>query len=264
MPERFVSQGRMNAGHRFDLTARPVAHRGLHASGTERVENSLAAFSAGIEKGFALELDVQLSGDGKAVVFHDETLDRLTEETGSVADRTSAGLGKIRLNGTEQTIPSLQSVLDLIGGRVPVFVELKGERDHRRKLSESVAAALSVYEGPCAVMSFDPRLVADMKRLLPDTPKGLVFMSYRNRKDLPLRKRMMMSAGASLWSLQPDFIAYNQAELPSPAPLFWKKMLNIPLLSWTVRSAERADAISPWADQIIFEDFDPDVQGTTS
>lgn len=243
--------------HSFELAALPVAHRGLHAKGTERVENTLASFEAAIDHGFATELDVQLTADGEAVVFHDFTLERLTGSTGKVIDKSSAALSQIQIAGTQQPIMTLHQVMEVIDGRAPVFIELKGESKHLSPLSQAVALTLSDYSGPCAVMSFDHRLVSDLATLLPHTPRGLVFMSFKEYKKQHFFKRLTHSFALHAPLLRLDFMAYDQSGLPAMAPSLWKKALNIPLLSWTVTSKERQEFIQPFVDQIIFEQFIP-------
>src|SRR3954470_20933623 len=128
---------------RTDLTqliARPFAHRGLHGEG--RIENSRAAFAAAIASGQGIELDVQASRDGEAMVFHDERLDRLTAETGALAAIDANALGRIGLTGSDDRIERLSEILRLIGGRVPLLIEVKARRRGARALARSVATAL--------------------------------------------------------------------------------------------------------------------------
>ena len=142
----------------------PPAHRALHDSAAGRPENSRAAVRAAVAAGYGIEIDVQLSSDGQAMVFHDEDLDRLTSDCGPVRARTAAELGRTRLRDAEDGIPTLPEVLALIGGRVPLLIEIKdqtltmSETDGR--LEAATAAALASYTGPVAVMSFNPHAVA--------------------------------------------------------------------------------------------------------
>ena len=136
------------------------AHRGLHGPGVP--ENSPSAFAAAIAKGMGIECDIQRSLDGQAMVFHDATLDRLTAEAGPVAERSAEALGKIVLTGSEDTIPTLRELLQQIGGKVPLLIEIKSERRDGRRVSAiclAVRRELEGYPGPHAIMSFDPRVV---------------------------------------------------------------------------------------------------------
>ena len=149
------------------LTARPIAHRGYHDRGARRIENTLPAAEAAIARNFAIECDLQPTADGRIVVFHDDTLDRLTEASGPVDTRTLAELRAIRLHDSDAGIPTLEELLDLVDGRVPLVIELKSRWDGDRRLERAVAPILADYSGPAAVMSFDPMSMVAMRRLAP-------------------------------------------------------------------------------------------------
>ena len=154
------------------LGAVPFAHRGLHGAGL--VENSGGAIAAAVARGFGIELDVQLSRDGAAMVFHDYELDRLTSERGPVAERSATELQAIRLNVCGEKIPSLSEALGLIGGRAPLLVEVKSRDRGVSRLCSAVAAALKDYEGPAGVMSFNPEVGRWFARRAPRVLRGLV------------------------------------------------------------------------------------------
>lgn len=240
------------------LTARPVAHRGLHGNGI--IENSLSAAKAAIDANYAIEVDLQLSKDGEIVVFHDETLDRLTSEKGDVAARTAAELRAIRLNNSGDKIPSLDDLLTLVSGKVPLVLELKSPWDGDTTLAMKVAKRLESYEGPVAVMSFDPDLVAALKTHAPGLPRGIVaerkyihpywdFLSPRKKQYLGLLLHLLRT--------KPHFVAYAQFNLPTVAPLIARYVFGMPLLSWTVRTEKERAKVSRWVDQIIFEHIRP-------
>ena len=242
------------------LTARPVAHRGLHDRDAGRIENTLPAAEAAIMRGFAIECDLQLTADGVPVVFHDDLLDRLTTATGPVAQRSLAELRAIPLRGTDASIPTLAELLATIDGRVPLLAEFKSRFDGDRRLEEVAALALAAYRGPLAVMSFDPDSVRALKALLPGVPHGLVADSYTDPEwdFIPPLRRLALRHLAAVPALAPDFIAYAVHDLPAAAPLALRDA-GMPLLTWTVRTeADRATA-ARYADQIIFEDCDPDL-----
>jgi glycerophosphoryl diester phosphodiesterase len=240
------------------LTARPVAHRGLHGEG--RVENSLSAAAAAIEANYAIEVDLQLSADGEVVVFHDETLDRLTSETGDLAARTFAQLKAIKLKDTSDTIPSLHDLLALVAGKVPLLLELKSPWNGNTALAIKVANILLNYEGPVAVMSFDPALVAALKRHAPGLPRGIVAeRRYLHPYWKFLSSGMKQYLGMLLHILRtkPHFVAYAQFDLPALAPLIARYVFGMPLLSWTVRTEKERRHVSKWVHQIIFEHIRP-------
>ena len=242
------------------LTARPIAHRGYHDAAAGRIENTLAATAAAVEHGLAIECDLQLSADGRAVVFHDDTLDRLTGASGAVAAADLAALKAARFKNGDGRIPTLEELLDLIDGRVPLVVELKSAWGGPRRLEAVVAPILAEYSGPVAVMSFDPRSVAAMRRLAPVLPRGMISGAFRadDWPRLSAAARFAHRHLASAGSVVPHFVAYGVDALPASAPLILRHALRVPVLTWTVRTtADRATARA-WADQMIFEGFDPD------
>lgn len=222
------------------------AHRGLHGVGVP--ENSMAAFERAIERGMGIELDVQRSGDGQAMVFHDWELDRLTGESGPVARRSAEQLSALRLAGTDQTIPTLRQVLDLVDGRVPVLIEIKSRREARaNSLCLPVRRTLEGYRGPHAVMSFDPRISRWFADHSPLTTRGLV-VTEEDDKALPGRLRRHLA----LWTAQPDFLAYDVRDLPSRFAAA-QRARGLPVTTWTVRSAEHRERAAEHADAPIAE-----------
>ncbi len=151
----------------LDWLKRPIAHRGLHDEAKGIVENSASAIEAAIAKGYAVEVDLQCAADGKPIVFHDRTLDRLTMETGAVAARDAAALCDIPLRNSRDRILSLEGLLGLIDGRVPLVIEVKSTWSDNHDCEQNIAAALAPYQGKAAVMSFDPQCVAVFRRVSP-------------------------------------------------------------------------------------------------
>ncbi|QZP08319.1 glycerophosphodiester phosphodiesterase family protein [Caenibius sp. WL] len=228
------------------LTQQGYAHRGLH--GDRVPENSPTAFAGAIARGLGVECDVQRSGDGQAVVFHDWELDRLTDASGAVSERSAAQLGAIRLKGGEDTIPSLAAVLRQVRGQVPILIEVKSRRDKRVfALCLAVRRALEGYTGQHAVMSFDPRVSRWFARYSPHTVRGLV-VTEENARTLSGRGRRYLA----LWHARPDFLAYDIRDLPSSFPEAQRKR-GLPVLTWTVRSPELAARAAQYADAPIAE-----------
>ena len=224
------------------------AHRGLHGAGVP--ENSAGAFAAAMARGLGIECDVQRSRDGLAVVFHDTELDRLTAETGPLAARTAAQLGQIGLAGSSDTIPTLRQLLDQLGGAVPVLIELKSDRDRAHRTSAlclAVRRELEGYAGNYAVMSFDPRIVRWFADHSPLTVRGLVVTEENAHALAGMVKRRL-----SLWHARPDFLAYDIRDLPSRFAAA-QRGRGLPLLSWTVRTAELAERAARYADAPIAE-----------
>jgi glycerophosphoryl diester phosphodiesterase len=227
------------------LSASPLAHRGLHGRG--RVENSRAAFAAAIRKGHGIELDVQASQDGHAFVFHDYELDRLTDETGPVAERTSAELQCIRLKGSKETIPTLPEVLELVASQVPILIEIKAAHRHVTALCLSVLRALEGYRGPVGVMSFNPEVTRWFALHAPRITRGLVVTESEKG-----RLRGWIERRFALWRARPDFLAYDVRDFPSRFATSARRR-GLPIFTWTVRNAKQAKIGRTNADQIIYE-----------
>jgi len=222
------------------------AHRGLH--GAALPENSPGAFAAAMACGMGIECDIQRSGDGRAMVFHDWDLDRLTGESGLVARRTAEELGAIPLSGSEDTIPSLRQLLDQVGGRVPILIEVKSRRDARvPSLCLAVRRELEGYRGAHAVMSFDPRVSRWFAVHSPLTVRGLV-VTEENARALAGRVRRHMA----LWHARPDFLAYDIRDLPSPFAAAQRRR-GLPVATWTVRSPDLRRRAAEYADAPIAE-----------
>ena len=223
----------------------PFVHRGLHGAG--RVENSRAAFDAAVAAGHGIELDVQASRDGEAMVFHDYQLDRLTAEQGDVTARAASELERVHLTGTTETIPRLREVLQRIGGRVAVLIEVKAPDRNVARLCLSVFRALEGYRGPVGVMSFNPEVPRWFGAHAPKVLRGLV-VTEQDKRGL----RGWLERAIAFWRSGAQFLAYDIRDLPSR---FAKKRRRkgVPVFTWTVRSeADRARA-ALHADQIIYE-----------
>ncbi|MBW4961496.1 glycerophosphodiester phosphodiesterase family protein [Sulfitobacter sp. CW3] len=242
------------------LVKAPFAHRGFHDLNAGRPENSPAAFSAAIERGYGIELDVQLSSDGQAMVFHDYALDRLTAEAGPIQQRTAAELAQITLKGGTDTVQTLPEILTLIGGRVPLLVEIKDQDgamgNNIGPLETMTAQALQGYGGDVAVMSFNPNTVAMMAQLAPTLPRGIVTSAYRYA-DWPLSR-----ATCDHLREIPDydrsaacFISHEVDDL-SRARVADLRKAGTMVCCWTVRSAEIEATARQYADNITFEGYD--------
>ena len=228
------------------IGAHGFAHRGLH--GPDVPENSPSAFAAAIARGLGIECDVQRSGDGQAIVFHDWELDRLTARTGPVARHSAAQLAAIALTGSDDRIPTLVQMLDQIGGQVPLLIEVKSARDRRvASLCLAVRRALEGYRGAHAVMNFDPRVSRWFARHSPGTVRGLV-MTEENAKTF----RDQLARHLALWHAKPDFLAYDVRDLPSRFAAS-QRARGLPVASWTVRSAELRERAAIHADAPIAE-----------
>ncbi|MCA1749531.1 MAG: glycerophosphodiester phosphodiesterase family protein [Parasphingopyxis sp.] len=231
------------------LTRAPFAHRGLHGGGI--VENGRAAFEAAIEAGHGIETDVQVSKDGVAMAFHDYELDRLTEKSGPVIERTAKKLKAIELAGTDETIPTLRQMLACVAGRAPVLIEIKAKSRKVKQLCKSVAEALDKYDGEAAVMSFNPEVCAWFAARHPDIVRGLVVTEHDEVSAVD-RIKGAAKRSLSVFRASPDFLAYDIRDLPS-AFASSLRAKGLPILTWTVRSDGERACAAEHADQIVYE-----------
>jgi glycerophosphoryl diester phosphodiesterase len=242
------------------LVARPIAHRGLHAKSLGVIENSLAAATATIAKAYAIECDVQMTQDGEAVVFHDETLERLTRAVGRLADLDAAEVTQIPYRNGEGAIPLFADFLALVAGRVPLVVEIKSRFDGDMRLAARVAALVTDYSGPLALQSFDPAVLVYMRKSATRRPLGLIAQANYAEAEWPslsAETRQALATFGDYAQARPDFLAWNIADLPHAVTTLWRAGLGLPLLTWTVKEPAQADLAARFADQIIFEGFYP-------
>jgi len=242
------------------LTARPVAHRGLHDRARGVIENMPAAAEAAISGNFGIECDIQLTDDGEAMVHHDDTLGRLTEGSAALLEMTTEQLKAVRFRDTPERMMSLGDLCALVNGRVPLVIEVKSHFDGDRKLVKRMAEVLASYSGPAAGMSFDPDQVLALRETMPELPRGIVAERTYNQADWPEatpEQRRGMLHLRHAFRTRPHFVAYWVNELPAPAPWIPRNIFGLPLLTWTVRTPEQRDRAARYADQMIFEGFVP-------
>jgi glycerophosphoryl diester phosphodiesterase len=242
------------------LTARPVAHRGLHDRTRGIIENMPGAARAAIDGNFGIECDIQLTADGEAMVHHDDALGRLTDGTGALLGLTSDQLRAVAFKDTPERMMSLGDLCTLVNGRVPIVIEVKSHFDGDRKLVTRMAQVLGSYSGPVAGMSFDPDQVAALRDLMPKLPRGIIAQRRYDEADWPEAspaQRLGMLHLRHAFRTRPDFVAYWVNDLPAPAPWIARHIFGLPLLTWTVRTTEQRERAARYADQMIFEGFRP-------
>ena len=242
------------------LTAGPIAHRGLHDAARGVIENTQSAFAAAIAGHYGIECDVQVSADGEAMVHHDDELGRLTGGSAPLASLDATALKQVAFKATTDRMMTLSDLCELIGGRVPLVVEIKSRFDGDMRLTRRVAAVLSGYRGPAAAMSFDPAPIAALRDMAPTLTRGIVAERHYDHPEwnaLPAGARRSLAFLLHTPRTRPQFIAYAVTDLPSLAPWVARHVFGLPLLSWTVRSAEDRATAARYADQMIFEGFQP-------
>lgn len=242
------------------LTARPVAHRALHDAGRGVIENTPSAVDAAFARNYAIEVDIQLSADGEAMVFHDDTLERLTTGTGFAKDFTVAQLQATPLKGTSDRMMTLTELLVRVAGRVPLVIELKSHFNGDTAIAARAAELLSTYDGPAALMSFDPDLVTASRLHAPGIPRGITMEHRYDDPEWDVLTPEQKFAWGNLLHFprtRPDFIAHYVKELPSAAVSLARRTTGLPILTWTVRTPEDRATADRHADQMIFEGFLP-------
>ncbi|MBB6309665.1 glycerophosphodiester phosphodiesterase family protein [Xanthobacter tagetidis] len=241
------------------VTARPVAHRGLHDAARGIIENMPAAIDAALAGGFAIEVDLQASADGEAMVFHDFTLDRLTQRSGPVGALTAAALAQVPFKATADRMMRLSDLLDRVAGRVPLLIEIKSDFSGDTRLAAHAAQVVAAYDGPAALMSFDPAQVETVRMAAPAVPRGIVAEHRYDHPDwsaLPARARFCLGNLLHWPRSRFQFVAYRVADLDALAPRLARR-LGPPLLAWTVRTPQDRAQAQHRADQMIFEGFVP-------
>jgi glycerophosphoryl diester phosphodiesterase len=247
--------------HAFDwLTARPIAHRGLHDAATGAIENTAGAAQAAVDAGYGIEVDLQISADGEAIVHHDAVLGRLNEGDGRLDQLTSAELKRVKFHDSAERMLTLGELCDLVEGRVALLPELKSRFDGDERLAARVAAILSGYKGPVAPMSFDPQQLQTLRQKAPKLPRGVVAAKYKPHPywdQMPPALRHGMGTLLPAATARPHFVAYMKDNLPALAPWLARHILCLPLITWVVRSEAERQHARRYADQIIFEGFRP-------
>ncbi|MCG7628658.1 phosphodiesterase [Epibacterium sp. MM17-32] len=239
----------------------PIAHRALHGLQDHCPENSRAAICAAIAAGYGIEIDLQVSSDGRAMVFHDHMLNRLTAEDGPVRDRSAQALSRIRLNHSrDETIPTFAEVLQLVSGRVPLLVEVKdvgGETGPDvGELEAAAIADLRDYPGPVALMSFNPHSMAEVARLAPDMPRGLTTSAFDPTDWAPLAPARCLELRGI-----PDFdrvgacfVSHEAKDVRRPR-VQELRASGVPVLCWTIGAPVQEAEVSGYVDNVTFENY---------
>lgn len=243
-----------------DFLTVPIAHRALHDVSDNRPENSRAAIQAAIDAGYGIEIDLQLSEDHEALVFHDYGLARLTDQSGPIGQLSAKQAAQVPLKyGTNQTIPNLKEVLEMVNGRVPILIEIKDQDGamgpNVGPLEQATTAALRGYSGAAAVMSFNPFSIKRMAELAPDLPRGLVTCEF-DPADWPFSSDRcealrdipdFESSGAC-------FVSHSKTDLTRKR-LSELRNAGVPILCWTIRSPEEEAQAREHADNVTFEGY---------
>lgn len=234
------------------LTKIPVAHRGLHDDVSP--ENSLSAYKKAIEKGYAIEIDVHPLKDGNIIVFHDNTLDRMTNLTGNIEDKTLEELKDIKLKGSNEKIPTFVEVLELVSGKVPLLIEIKNEGGVG--FEKDVWEILKNYKGEYAIQSFNPFSLKWFKDNAPDVLRGQLSCYFKGEKLNCVKKFILKRMWLNSMISKPHFISYNHEDCPNKYVDRYKN--KKPIIVWCVRNKKDQNRIQNYSDNIIFEDYLPE------
>lgn len=213
-----------------------------------------------MDRGFAIECDVQCTADGDAMVFHDFTLERLTDATGPIARMQSSGVVALRLKGSGDRVPSFAALLDRVAGRVPLICEVKSMFEGDMRLADRLSVLLRDYAGPVAIKSFDPAIIVHLRGLQLDRPLGIIAEAVFDDPEwqgLSAETRRSLANFLHFAETRPDFLSYHVNDLPHAVPYLCRTALGLPVMAWTVRTPEQRQRALAWADQMVFEGFVP-------
>ncbi len=249
----FMTAGKKMPEEGHFLTTYKYAHRGLHNG--RYPENTIPAFKNAVEHGYGMELDVRLSSDGKVVVFHDNTLERITGKTGKVEDYTAAELTSMKILGTEYAIPLLEDVFAEVDGKTPILIETKSEGS-AGALEPALYEALKGYAGAYAVQSFSPLSIGWFYKNAPNVVRGQLSSFFtEGAEHIAKYKRFMIKHLLTNVLCRPNFISYETVGAGN-AVVRRLRRSGIPVLAWTVRSKAEEEKLSPFVDTVIFENYE--------
>lgn len=235
------------------LKNRIIAHRGYHDISKNIPENSIASYKRAIEYGYAIEIDLHLLKDGNIVSMHDDYLERMTGNSKKLVDCTYDEIKDLKLLGTEEHIPLLKEILDLVNGRVPLLIEYKYD-NKPGLLEEKSMILLKDYKGKYAVQSFNPKSVKWFKDNYKDIPRGQLASSFANEKMCFIKKLILKNVLLFSYN-KPDFVSYAIKDLPNSRIEKLRKK-GICIFGWTIRDKEAFDFAKKYCDSSVCEYMD--------
>lgn len=234
------------------------AHRGYHDDALGLPENSLGAFRRAVNEGFAAELDVHLTRDGRLAVMHDESLKRMCGVEKRIIDCTAAELSEYRLKDTDEPIPFLEQVLPLFAGKSPLLIELKTCGGNADLLCDAVLKLLDRYEGAFCLESFDPRVLLWLRKNRPMVVRGQLSTNFtRHKEKLNPFARFLLHNLLFNFLTRPDFIAYRIEDRRDRSVSLCRRIYDTTEFFWTIRSKEQQQEADDLNGALIFEGFDP-------
>jgi glycerophosphoryl diester phosphodiesterase len=230
----------------------PIAHRGLH-NYSSVPENSLKAFECAVNKNHPIELDIHLLSDGNLAVFHDQKLDRMTGVRGSIFAQDASTVKKMRLFETDQHIPLIEEVFELINGKVPILIEIKNEKEVGI-LEQNLQNKLAHYSGEYAIQSFNPVSVCWFKKNAPHVIRGQLSRDFKSGNSAWYKKLLFRNLLMN-WVSAPQFIGYNIKALPYAPVSIARNIFKVPILAWTIKNEQEKKKALTYADNFIFENI---------
>lgn len=229
------------------LFERPIAHRGMRFD--DIPENSMTSFKEAVDAGLVIELDVQCLRDGTVVVFHDFDTLRVTGKAGMVMSHTQKSIKKLRLKGSDEQIPTLKEVLELVGGKVGLLIELKVMMSYK-KLCKALLATLEGYKGKVALQGFSQRAMCYIAENS-DYPVGVIGMDYR-KTGLIGFYGYWLNRVVYFDRIKPDFLNYNYMHIPSPTTKRFAAQ-GVPIIGWTIRNQKQFEQAKGRCRNVIVE-----------
>ncbi|MDE2445966.1 MAG: glycerophosphodiester phosphodiesterase [Alphaproteobacteria bacterium] len=240
------------------LVARPIAHRGLHDEKNSVVENCEKAFASALTHGYSIECDIELTKDGEAVVFHDDEIDRVMDGTGPVRSFSARQLKAKSYKQGKDKIQTLGELLEQVDGRQTLVIEIKSLWDDDLTLTLRALQVLADYQGPYALMSFDPHLIACVAERAPHTVRGITADRVTDPyyQPLSIARRLEMQSFSHLPKSRPHFVSFDANGFPFAAVGEIREKGH-PIICWTIRTPEQASRALRYCDQITFENYRP-------
>jgi glycerophosphoryl diester phosphodiesterase len=245
------------------IFARPIAHRGFHDADNGIIENTPSAVQRAIDHNFAIEVDIQETADGQALVFHDYGLDRLAEGSGRIIEQNASDLVQIHMKTGMDKLWLLADLFELVAGKVPLVIEIKSlmRRDAQGDFVRHVTEQVAAYRGPACIKSFDPDMLSLARAHRPTVLRGIVADGAEAGPDYARYGRVdrfILRHILHAPRTRPHFISYGVKDLPKAGPSLMRSVFKVPLMCWTVRTREQRERAAKYADQMVFEGFDPD------
>ncbi len=232
----------------------PIAHRGVHTK--DIPENSLSAFENALKNNYAIELDVQFTKDKEVVVFHDENLKRMTNDTRNIEDVNYDELKNLRLDNTNEIIPTLEEVLELVDSKVAILIEIKDCKDYI-ELSEKTYEILKGYEGNYAIQSFNPFILEWYKNNASEVIRGQLSGTFtEGSESLNSFEKFVLKNMLLNFKSKPNYIGYELEGIPK-SKLESLRKKGVPIIVWTVKNKEDMEKAYKYSDNITFEKFLP-------